>query len=129
MLTVYETKYPDVDQACEALKAAIEAKGFTCKAILDLNGSMGKHGVRLDRQVRVVEFGKAAFAHDMLQDNPEVSGLLPCGFGVYEGNDERIYISHMNWGPVGTMLGGAIAEIMGEQVAQEMAEALQSHAR
>ena len=54
MLTVHESKYQDVDQTCEALKPAIEAEGFHCKAILNLNKAMAKHGVHLDRQVRVV---------------------------------------------------------------------------
>ena len=129
ILTVHESKYQDVDQTCEALKAAIEAEGFTCKGILNLNKSMAKHGVHLDRQVRVVQFGRAASAHDLLKDNPETSALMPCGFGVYEGDDGRVYISGVNRGLIGKRLGGTAARVMGEQVAQDLAKALHDHVR
>ena len=129
MLTVHESKYQDVDQTCEALKSAIEAQGLTCKGILNLNRSMAKHGVHLDRQVRVVQFGRAVSAHAMLKDNPEASALLPCGLGVYEGDDGRVYISGINRALIGKMLGGTIASVIGEQVAQDLSKALQGHVR
>ena len=129
MLTVHESKYEDVDQTCEALKAAIESQGLNCPAIRNLNKSMAKHGVHLDRQVRVVEFCKAEYAHDMLKDNPEVSALMPCAFGVYEGDDGKVHISGMNPGLIGKMFGGTIAKVMGERVAQDEARILETHVR
>jgi len=127
MLTVHESKYQDVEQTCEALKPAIEAEGFHCKGILNLNKAMAKHGVHLNRQVRVVQFGRAVSAHEMLEDNPEASALMPCGFGVYEGDDGRVHISGVNRGLIGKLLGGTIASVMGEKVAQDLRKALHDH--
>lgn len=119
MLTVHESRYADVDQTCEELKAAIEAAGWNCPAIRDMNKSMARHGVRHDRPVRLVELCQANYAHDILRDNPEVSTLMPCAFGVYKGTDGKVYISGMNTGLMGKMFGGKIAEIMGSKVAQD----------
>jgi len=127
VITVHESKYPDVEQTCEALKTAIEAEGFHCKGILNLNKAMAKHGVDLDRQVRVVQFGRAVSASEMLRNRPEASALMPCGFGVYEGDDGRVHISGMNRGSIGKMLGGTIASVMGEQVAHDLSKALDDH--
>ncbi len=48
MLTVHESRYPDVARTCEELKKAIEANGWECPAIRDMNKSMAKHGVTFD---------------------------------------------------------------------------------
>ena len=129
MLTVHESKYQDVDQTCEALKAAIEAEGLHCAGIRNISKSMAKHGVHLDRQVRVVEFCKADYAHDMLKDNPEVCTLMPCTFGVYEGDDGKVYISGMNQRLMGKMFGRTIAKVMGERVARDEARILKPNVR
>ncbi len=125
-LTVHQSKYQDIDRTCEALKAAIESQGLQCPAIRNLNKAMAKHGVHLDRQVRVVEFCKADYAHDMLKDNPEVCALMPCTFGVYEGNNGRVYISSMNQHWMSRMPGSAIERVMGKQVAQDQADILKA---
>ncbi|KPK51081.1 MAG: hypothetical protein AMK72_00585 [Planctomycetes bacterium SM23_25] len=121
MVTVHESAYRDVDRTCEALRAAIEAQGFTCKGVLNLNQSMAKHGVHLDRQVRVVQFGRAEYAHDMLTDTPEVSAFMPCAFGVYEGDDGKIHVSGMNRALMAQMFGGTVADVMGKRVARDEA--------
>jgi len=121
MVTVRESAYRDVDQTCEALKAAIEAQGFHCKAILNLDQARAKHGVHLDRQVRVVQFGRAEYAHDMLADTPEVSAFMPCAFGVYEGDDGKVHVSGMNRALMARMFGGAVADVMGKRVARDEA--------
>jgi len=121
MVTVHESKYQDVDRTCEALRAAIEAQGFTCKGVLNLNQSMAKHGVHLDRQVRVVQFGRAKYAHEMLADTPEVSAFMPCAFGVYEGDDGKVHISGMNRALMAQMFGGTVADVMGKRVARDEA--------
>ena len=119
MLTVHQSKYPDVDKTCQELKAAIEAAGWNCPGIRDMNKSMAKHGVQHGRPVRIVELCQADYAHDVLGGNPEVSTLMPCAFGVYEGADGKVYISGMNTGLMGKMFGGKIAEVMGTKVSQD----------
>ena len=119
MLTVHQSRYADVDTTCQELKAAIEAAGWSCPAIRDMNKSMAKHGVQHGRPVRIVELCQADYAHDVLGDNPEVATLMPCAFGVYEGADGKVYISGMNTGLMGKMFGGTIAEVMGAKVSQD----------
>lgn len=122
MVTVHRSAYEDVDQTCEVLEQAIEAEGFHCKGILNLNRAVGKHGVELDRQVRIVQFGRPEYAQRMLADSPEVCALMPCAFGVYEGDDGGIYVSGMNRELMARMFGGTVAEVMSERVARDEAE-------
>ena len=124
MLTVHQSRYSDVDQTCEELKAAIEAAGWSCP---DPRHEQihGQHGVQHDRPVRIVELCQAHYAHDILGGNPEVSTLMPCALGVYEGPDGKVYISGMNTGLMGKMFGGKIAEVMGTKVSQEEARILE----
>ena len=126
MLTVHESNYPDVAQTCEELKKSIEANGWQCPAIRDMNKSMAKHGVDFDRPVRIVELCKADYAKRVLSTNPEVSTLMPCAWGVYEGADGKVYISGMNMGLMGKMFGGTIAEVMGGQVSADEHKILKS---
>lgn len=119
MLTVRESKYADVDQTAEALKKAIEANGWECPAIRDLNKSMAKQGVQFDSPVRIVELCKAEYAQRVLADNPEVSTMMPCAWGVYKGPDGKVYVSGMNLGLMGKMFGGTVAEVMGGRVAAD----------
>lgn len=126
MLTVHESKYSDVERTCEELKKGIEANGWNCPAIRDMNKSMAKHGVQFYRPVRIVELCKADYAKRVLSTNPEVSTLMPCAWGVYEGPDGKVYISGMNMGLMGKMFGGTIAEVMGGHVSEDEQAILQS---
>jgi len=126
MLTVHESRYQDVDRTCEELKKAIESNGWDCPAIRDMNKSMAKHGVQFERPVRIVELCKADYAKRVLSTNPEVSTLMPCAWGVYEGPDGKVHISGMNMGLMGKMFGGTIAEVMGGQVSADERKILQA---
>ncbi len=125
-VSVYSSKYQDIDDTCDALKTAIEAQGLQCPAIRNLNISMATHRVCLVRPIRVVEFCKAEYAHDMLNDNPEVCALMPCTFGVFEGKDNKIYISSRNQQIMSEMSGRIIAQTMNNSVARDQAEILKT---
>ena len=126
MLTVHESKYSDVASTCEQLKKAIEANGWHCPAIRDMNKAMARHGIQFDRPVRIVELCKADYAKRVLSTNPEVSTLMPCAWGVYEGADGKVYVSGMNMGLMGKMFGGTIAEVMGGKVSKDEQAMLRS---
>lgn len=128
-MALHESVYPDVDRTCAALKPAIEAQGLQCLGIRNMNQSMAKYGVHLERQVRVVEFCRADYAHDMLKETPEVCTLMPCTFGVFQGHAGRVYISTMNQQMMSTLSGSAIARVMGERVANDEAAILKTVAR
>ena len=126
MLSTHESRFDTVEETCQKLKAAIEENGWSCPAIRDMNNTLEKHGVSMDRSVKLVELCNAEYARDVLVTNPEVSTLMPCAWGVYEGDDGKIYITGMNMGLMGKMFGGNIAEIMGRSVATEEARMLES---
>ena len=119
MLVVHQSRYDSVEETCKQLQAAIEANGWKSPAIRDMNKTMAKHGVLMNKQVKIVELCNAEYAKDVLTTNPEVSTLMPCAWGVYEGDDGKIYISGMNMGLMGKMFGGNIAKVMGGAVSKD----------
>jgi len=123
MLKTHASAY-GLDETCERLKAAIEEQGWTCPAIRNMNASIEKEGATLARQVRIVELCQADYAQRILSEEPQVSTLMPCAFGVYEGDDGKTYVSAMNTGLMGRMFGGVIAEVMGGSVAADETEIL-----
>ena len=124
MIVTHQSRFDTVNETCLKLRAAIEAEEWSSPPIRDMNKTMGKHGVAMERQVKVVELCKMAYAKDVLRTNPEVSTLMPCAWGVYEGDDGKIYISGMNMGLMGKMFGGNIAKIMGGLVSKDEARML-----
>jgi len=119
MITVHQSRYNTIDETCKQLKSAIQANGWQCPAIRNMNKAMSKHGIIMDKQVRIVELCKAPYAKDVLLTNPEVATLMPCAWGVYKGKDGKVYISGMNMGMMGKMFGGNIAKVMGGSVAKD----------
>lgn len=124
MLEIRESPYDTVEETCDRLADTIEDKGWSNQAVRDMNASMAKRGVEMDRPVRVVELCNANHAKAVLNASPEVSTMMPCAWGVYEGEDGNVYVSGMNMGLMGQMFGGTIAEVMGGTVAEDEEEML-----
>ena len=118
MLTTHVSKYDDVNETALALKTAIEAAGWQCPAVRDMNVAMAKHGVTFSPPIRIVELCKAEYAKEVLSDHPEVSTLMPCAWGVYK-KAGKVYITGMNTGLMGKMFGGSIARVMGGKVSAD----------
>lgn len=116
MLVVHQSRYDSVEETCRQLQTAIKANGWSSPAVRDMNKSMAAHDIQMDRQVKIVELCNARYAKDVLTTNPEVSTLMPCAWGVYTGDDGRVYIAGMNMGLMGKMFGGNIAKVMGGAV-------------
>ena len=117
MLTTHESRY-SVDETCERLRGAIEANGWKCPAVRNMNDSMAKQSVAMGPQVRIVELCRADYAKDVLETNPEVSTMMPCAFGVYE-KEGHVFVTGMNMGLMGRVFGGNIAAVMSEKVAAD----------
>ena len=123
MLTTHASPY-GVEETCQRLKASIEANGWRCPAIRDMNAAIAKEGLALERPVRIVELCKADYAQDVLDTNPEVSTLMPCAFGVYE-QDGRVFVTGLNTGLMGKLMGGNVARVMGSGVAADEAKIME----
>jgi uncharacterized protein (DUF302 family) len=122
MLTTHSSPY-GIEETCTRLKASIEANGWRCPAIRDMNAAIGKEGLSMKVPVRIVELCKADYAQAVLATNPEVSTLMPCAFGVYE-RDGQVYVTGLNTGLMGKLMGGNIARVMGGGVATDEARIL-----
>ena len=123
MLTIHASPY-GVEETCQRLKASIEANGWRCPAIRDMNAAIAKEGLALAAPVRIVELCKADYARDVLETNPEVSTLMPCAFGVYE-KDGKVYVTGLNTGLMGKLMGGNVARVMGGGVGADEAKILE----
>lgn len=119
MLDVRESPYDTVEETCDRLAQSIEAHGWSNQAVRNMNASMAKHDVEMDRPVRVVELCNANHAETVLGASPEVSTMMPCAWGVYREDDGNVYVSGMNMGLMGQLFGGTIADVMGGSVAEE----------
>jgi len=123
MLVTHASPY-GIEETCQRLKASIEANGWRCPAIRDMNAAVEKEGLALKVPVRIVELCKAAYAKDVLETNPEVSTLMPCAFGVYE-QDGQVYVTGLNTGLMGKLMGGNVARVMGGGVAADEAKIME----
>ena len=119
MLTDHVSRYTTVEETCNQLELAIKANGWESPGVRDMNKAIGKRGFSISRNVKIVELCKAQYARDVLSTNPEVSTLMPCAWGVYQGDDGKIHISGMNMGLMAKIFGGNIAHVMGDFVAAE----------
>lgn len=119
MLVVHASRYDTVEETADHLKAAIEARGWKVPAVRNMNQAMAQQGVTMETPVRIIELCNAGYAKQVLTTNPEVSALMPCALGIYEGSDGNVYISGMNMALMGKMFGGTIATVMGGSVAQD----------
>ena len=119
MLVTHASPY-GVEETCQRLQASIEANGWRCPAIRNMNAAVEKEGLSLAVPVRIVELCKADYAKDVLETNPEVSTLMPCAFGVYE-KDGKVFVTGLNTGLMGKLMGGNIARVMGGGVGADEA--------
>jgi len=55
----------------------------------------------------------------------EKNEMMPCTFSVWEGDDEKVYLSKMNMALMAKMFGGNIAKIMGKKVMHDEEKILQ----
>ena len=123
MLVTHASPY-GVEETCQRLQASIEANGWRCPAIRNMNAAVEKEGLSMAVPVRIVELCKADYAKDVLETNPEVSTLMPCAFGVYETNG-TVYVTGLNTGLMGKLMGGNIARVMGGGVGADEAKILE----
>jgi len=126
MIMTHESRYQDVDQTVHALQASIVKEGWRSPGVRDISGTITKEGLSFAIPIRIVELCKAGYAKDVLTTNPEMSTLMPCAWGVYQGKDGKVYISGMNMGLMGKLFGGNIAKVMSGQVAPEEARMLKA---
>ena len=107
------------DETVAALEEAIVDHGWVSPGTSDMQQSLAKQGRPVPYRVKLVKLCHPEYAKRVLDAERHVSCLMPCTIAVWEGDDEKVYISKMNTGLMGTMFGGTIAEVMGGSVAKD----------
>ena len=107
------------DETVLALQKSIEARGWVVSGVVDMNKSMAQNGVELGPRVKLVKLCKPEYAKSVLTTHRHVSTMMPCTFGIWEGDDGRVFVSKMNMRLMAKMFGGNVARVMGEQVAED----------
>jgi uncharacterized protein (DUF302 family) len=125
MIDRHESRF-GIDETVNRLTTAAKELGWSVPAVRNMNESLKKRGVDFAPEVRLVEICKAEYAESVLRSNRELATLMPCAFAVYKGDDGKVYVSGMNTGLMGTMFGGNVAKVMGEQVARDETRILSS---
>jgi uncharacterized protein (DUF302 family) len=97
--------------------------GWKVSALMRLDKSLAKEGKEV-LPVASFKICQPDHAEQVLLDDDArfLSVMMPCSIAVYEKRDGQTYISTMNSGIMGRMLGGTVSEIMAGPVAKETAE-------
>jgi uncharacterized protein (DUF302 family) len=119
MTIVTQASQLGFDETVAALETAIARNGWVVSTVMDMNKSMAKHGVELAPRVKLVKLCNPQYAKDVLTTDRHVSTLMPCTFAVWEGDDDKVYVSKMNMSLMAKMFGGNIARVMGGNVARD----------
>ncbi len=119
MMIVIQESRLGFDETVDALERAIPAHGWVVSSVLDMNQSMAKHNVQFGPRVKLVKLCNPEHAKSVLTTDRYVSTLMPCTMAVWEGDDDKVYLSRMNMPLMARMFGGNIAKVMGGSVARD----------
>ena len=108
------SKY-DFEESVDKFEQTVLSRGWKIPAVHDLQETMTKNGFEVSK-VKVFEICQPAHAYKILSRDKEriVSNMLPCRVSIYEKSDGKTYVSWMNTALMGNMMGGIIADVMGD---------------
>jgi len=119
MVTVTDSPL-EFEETVAALENGVQAaEGWKSPSTRDLNGMMAKHGVVFEPRVKLVEMCKSPYAAEVLKDDRKLATLMPCVIAVFEDDAGKVWLSKMNLGLMGKLLGGTVGEVMGKHLAHE----------
>jgi len=127
MIVTRESKL-GFDETVAALEKRIPEHGWVVSGgkAIDMNKAMSEHGgVSFEPRVKLVKLCKAEYAKSVLTTDRHISCMMPCTMAVWEGDDDKVYLSEMNMALMAKMFGGNVAKIMGEKVVHDEEEMLQ----
>lgn len=107
------------DETVEAIEHAAAKQGWTSPGTIDLNKSMARDGVSMDRRFKIVQLCKAEYASRALGGQPNVSSMKPCRIAIYE-EEGVVKVSTMNIGLMAPMFGGVVSEVMVTDVSPDI---------
>ena len=112
----------DFKTSVEKFEQTVHDMGWKIPAVHDLAETMEINGYQVNN-VKVFELCHPDHAYHILSRDDEriVSSMMPCRVSIYEKSDGRTYVSWMNTSMMGNMMGGVIADVMGEATADSEA--------
>lgn len=116
LFQVHESKYASVSETSEALKKSIEEHGWQPCVVRDVTDSIRESGVEFQGNVHLVELCNPQYAKKVLNTHPEFSAIMPCQWGVYKGEDGKVYISTLNTQFMGQLIGGEMGALLAENI-------------
>ena len=110
-----------LDDTVNKITENAKAEGWVVAGVKSLDKSIEKHGGKPVLPVRLIDLCEAHHASKILSvdDARFVSVMMPCTISVYEKQDGKIYIAHMNAGLMGKVFGGVISEVMAGPVTEQ----------
>lgn len=114
MIKEARSKY-NFEQSVEKFEQTALSMGWSIPVVHDLQATMEKFGYDV-RQVKVFELCHPEHAIQILSQDQErvVSSMMPCRVSIYEKSDGNTYVSWMNTSLMGNMMGGIVADVMGD---------------
>lgn len=114
-----------VPDAAAAVEAALAERKFTVLWGLDVNATLEKKGLELDRTVRILEVCSAPRAKHAIETNPDVAYFLPCKIVVRsEAEGSRIGMARPTL--MMAVLGDERLKELADEVEAVLAEAIQA---
>ncbi len=113
MILEDESRY-GFEATVDSFKKAVKENGWKIPKVHDLKKTMAKYGKDV-AEVQVFEICHPDHAYRILSQEAEriVASLMPCRVAVYKRSDGKVYVSRLNSGLMGKMMGGVIPEVMG----------------
>jgi len=110
-----------LDDTVDKIVENAEAEGWSVSGVKSLDKAIEKKGGKPVLPVRLIDLCEAHHASKILSvdDARFVSVMMPCTISVYEKEDGKIYVAHMNAGLMGKVFGGVISEVMAGPVTEQ----------
>ncbi|HAJ99448.1 MAG TPA: hypothetical protein DCM62_05440 [Bacteroidales bacterium] len=112
MLHEAQSKY-DFETAVQVFEQTALEMGWKIPVVHNMAEVMKNNGFNV-RNMKVFELCYPAHAYEILSRDDEriVSNMMPCRVSIYEKSNGNTYISWMNTGLLGNMMGGVVGEVM-----------------
>ncbi len=113
-----------LDETVQRITRTALADGWAVQSIIELEKSIKKNGGGDVLPIRLVNLCEAHHAFKLMSqdDIRRLSVFLPCTVSIYEKTDGKTYVSTMNAELFGKLMGGLVAEVMGDEVAHAQAK-------
>jgi uncharacterized protein (DUF302 family) len=105
----------DLDGTIAVIRKNAQAAGWVTPKIINMNDNVAKNGGEpLTAQVRILELCNAKHAAKILNDEDSryAAVFMPCSIAVYTKADGKTYVSSINAGQMGNLMGGTVDDVM-----------------